>query len=109
LDRSAPATRLDKWLWHARFFRTRTAAGEAVADGAVRVNGQRVSKPAHGIRPGDTLTLVVGGRVRLIRVIGQAVRRGPAPVAQALYDDLDAPPAATPGDGPIDPASAGSA
>jgi ribosome-associated heat shock protein Hsp15 len=93
LDRSAPPVRLDKWLWHARFFRTRGAATRAVAEGVVRLNGARVSKPAHPLRPGDTLTFVLGGRVRVIRVRDQAVRRGAAEAARLLYDDLDDPAA----------------
>lgn len=89
-----PTQRLDKWLWQARFFRTRTLAAQTVADGRVRVNAQRVSKPATAVAAGDTLTFVQGGRVRLIRVRDLASRRGAAPEAQALYIDLDAPPEA---------------
>ena len=90
--------RLDKWLWQARFFRTRTVAAQTVAEGRVRVNSQRVRKPATAVGAGDTLTFVQGGRVRVVRVSALAVRRGPAAEAQALYVDLDAPPQA-PGDG----------
>ena len=86
-----PTQRLDKWLWQARFFRTRTLAAQTVAEGRVRVNAQRVSKPATAVAAGDTLTFVQGGRVRLIRVRDLGTRRGPAVEAQALYVDLDAP------------------
>ena len=86
--------RLDKWLWQARFFKTRSLAAAAVASGHVRVNGTPVSRPGRDIGPGDTLTFPQGGRIRLIRVLDLGTRRGPAPEAQALYRDLDAPPAA---------------
>lgn len=82
--------RLDKWLWHARFFKTRVLATREVAAGHIRVNGQRVTKPAHPVGPGDVLTFAQGARVRLIRVLGAAQRRGAAPEAQALYLDLEA-------------------
>lgn len=89
----APSTdvaRLDKWLWQARFFRTRGVAADEVAAGHVRLNGQRVRKPGHVLRPGDTLTFPQGGRIRLIRVMATGQRRGPASEAQRLYSDLDA-------------------
>lgn len=90
--------RLDRWLHHARFWKTRTAAAEAVAGGAVRLNGQKVTKPAQAVGPGDTLTFVQGNRVRLIRVLAPGIRRGPAEEARGLYHDLDAgPDAAQPG------------
>ena len=98
---AAGRIRLDRWLHHARFWKTRTAAAEAVAGGAVRVNGQRVTKPAHPVGPGDTLTFVQGGRVRLVRVLAPGLRRGPAQEAQGLYHDLGAgPDAAAPAPGP---------
>ena len=90
-DDARPLIRLDKWLWQARFFKTRSLAAAVVAEGHVRVNGTRTTKPAQPVRPGDTLTFVQGGRVRLIRVLAPGGRRGPAVEAQALYDDLDAP------------------
>lgn len=81
--------RLDKWLWQARFCKSRGIAAGLVASGRLRVNGQRVAKPAHPVGPGDVLTLPMGGQVRLIRVLAAGQRRGPAPEAQALYHDLD--------------------
>ena len=83
--------RIDKWLHHARFWKTRSAAAEAVAGGAVRLNGQRVTKPAQPVGPGDTLTFVQGRQVRVVRVLAPGTRRGPAEEARGLYDDLDAP------------------
>lgn len=62
-----------------------------IAAGHVRLNGQRVTRPGHVLRPGDTLTFPLGGRIRLIRVTATALRRGPAAEARTLYTDLDAP------------------
>lgn len=86
-----PQVRLDKWLWHARFFRSRTLAAGQVEAGAVRVNGLRVVKPARLVGPGDVLTFVQTGQVRVVRVLDPGLRRGPAAEAQRLYLDL-APP-----------------
>lgn len=83
--------RLDKWLVQARFFKTRGLACELCEAGRVRVNGQRTAKPAYAVGAGDVLTFPQGGRVRLIRILGLAVRRGPATEAASLYLDLDAP------------------
>ena len=80
--------RLDQWLWHARFFKTRGLATKLVASGHVRVDGDRVQKPSHALRPGVTLTFKQARRIRVIRVETLATRRGPAPEAQALYTDL---------------------
>ncbi len=88
---AAPKLRLDKWLFAARFFKSRELASALVSGGHLRLNGQPCAKPAHGVAVGDVLTFVQGGRVRLIRVAGLAARRGPASAAQVLYVDLDAP------------------
>ncbi len=85
-----PTVRLDKWLWHARFFRTRGIATAEVAAGHVRVNGVKVSKPGRAVGAGDTLTFAQGAQIRLVRVLATTVRRGPATEAQQLYLDLDA-------------------
>ena len=83
--------RLDQWLWHARFFKTRGLATKLVSGGHVRVDGIRVSKPSHALRPGVTLTFPQAKRVRVIQVDALTTRRGPAPEAQALYTDLTPP------------------
>lgn len=83
--------RLDKWLWQARFFKTRTLAASVVEDGHVRVNGTPVSRPSREVGAGDVLTFPQGRNIRLIRVLGTGVRRGPATEAQTLFLDLDAP------------------
>ena len=84
--------RLDKWLWFARFLKTRAAAAALVAGGGVRLNGEPCAKPARAVGPGDTLTFPQGRRVRVVRVTAIGVRRGPAPEAQGLYEDLSPPP-----------------
>ncbi|MEL6576031.1 MAG: RNA-binding S4 domain-containing protein [Pseudomonadota bacterium] len=84
--------RVDKWLWHARFFKTRGLAGELAGSGKLRLNGKHCTKPAQTVSPGDELSFPQGGRVRAIRVDAIGTRRGPAPEAQALYTDLDPPP-----------------
>lgn len=86
--------RIDKWLWQARFAKSRSLAAALVETGHIRVNGQPISKPGRDIGPGDTLTFPQGNRIRLIRVLDLGQRRGPAPEAATLYLDLDAPPAA---------------
>ncbi len=91
---AAPRIRIDKWLWQARFFKSRTLAAEAVESGHVRVNGTPVSRPSREVGPGDTLTFPQGRTIRLIRIVETGVRRGPAPEAQTLFIDLDAPSAA---------------
>ena len=80
--------RLDKWLWHARFFKTRSLASSKVSDGAVQVNQQPVKKRATTVSPGDVLTFAQGDWVRVIQIDAVATRRGPASEAQALYTDL---------------------
>ncbi len=76
--------RLDKWLWAARFYKTRALAAEEVARGRVSVNGQ-AAKPARELRPGDRLVLRQGAIERVVEVLAQSSVRGPASVAQTLY------------------------
>jgi ribosome-associated heat shock protein Hsp15 len=87
---AAEKLRLDKFLFHARFFRSRDAAAEIIAQGHLRLNGQHCLKPGHGVGPGDVLTFVQAERVRVIRVLALGTRRGPAGQAQQLYADLTA-------------------
>lgn len=79
--------RVDKWLWHARFFKTRSLAAKQVSAGHVRVNGSKISKPAHTIVPGDVLTFAQARMIRVVEVVALGDRRGPAPEAQTLYLD----------------------
>ena len=76
--------RLDKWLWAARFYKTRALATDEIDRGRVRVNEQ-VVKPARELKPGDLVELRQGVVLRTVRVLGLSAVRGPAPVAQALY------------------------
>ncbi|MFQ5764192.1 MAG: RNA-binding S4 domain-containing protein [Rhodospirillales bacterium] len=83
--------RLDKWLWYARFFKSRSLATRFCASGRLRVNGAVVSKAHYGLRVGDVLTFPKGRDVRVVKVLELGRRRGPAAEAQALYDDLEPP------------------
>jgi len=83
---SKAGVRLDKWLWAARFFKTRALAVEEIARGRVLANGQ-VAKASREVRPGDTLALRQGVVARTVVVRGVSGVRGPAPVAQALYEE----------------------
>lgn len=87
--------RLDKWLWHARFFKSRSLATAQVAAGHLRVNGAKVARPARAVGPGDVLTFMQGRRVRIVRIVAIATRRGPAAEAQTLYEDLSPAPEAS--------------
>jgi ribosome-associated heat shock protein Hsp15 len=80
--------RLDKWLWFARFAKTRTLAAKLVAEGFVRVNGQRVENAAKAVAVGDVLTVAVHRTTAVVRVEDLGARRGPAPEARLLYTDL---------------------
>ena len=82
-------SRLDKWLFHARFYRTRPLAQAATVAGRVRLNGIKVEKPGHILKPGDVLTLGKGGQVLAVRVLALAQRRGPPSEARALYEVLE--------------------
>ena len=80
--------RIDKWLWHARFHKTRSLAQAAATKGHIRLNGRRIEKSSAEVGPGDTLTVPRGREVVVVRVLGCGIRRGPAPEAQLLYEIL---------------------
>jgi ribosome-associated heat shock protein Hsp15 len=80
--------RLDKWLWQARFFKTRTLAAELAARRKIRINRMLVAKPHYRVRPGDVLTFPQGRAIRVVRVLALGTRRGPATEAQTLYVEL---------------------
>lgn len=85
--------RLDKWLWQARFFKSRTVASRLCAAGRIRIDGVPVEKAHYALRVGNVLTFPQARRIRVVRVRALGDRRGPAPEARLLYDDLtDAPP-----------------
>lgn len=78
--------RLDKWLWAARFYKTRALAVDAIKGGRVSLNGQR-SKPGHEVAAGDCIRLRQGHELKTIIVLGLSQRRGPASEAQQLYEE----------------------
>jgi ribosome-associated heat shock protein Hsp15 len=88
-DEKSDAQRLDKWLWHARFYKTRSLATAAIVGGKVHLNAERV-KPAHRVRIGDRLSLSLQGIVAEFEVLGLPLRRGPAAEAQAYYRETPA-------------------
>lgn len=100
---SADRIRLDKWLWYARQAKTRSKASKLIEEGKVRVNREKVSKPAQTIRPGDTITAMIGGRPRVLEVLALGSRRGPASEAMELYNDLSPVIASAPHQADITP------
>ncbi len=88
----ADSLRLDKWLWYARFFKSRTLASRLCAAGRVRINRRVVDKAHATLRAGDVLTFPQARAIRVVRVRALGTRRGPAAEAVTLYEDL-APPA----------------
>jgi ribosome-associated heat shock protein Hsp15 len=93
MDQGSDRVRVDKWLWAARFFKTRSLATDAVGGGKVEVNGER-AKPSKTVKPGDELKLRLGPYEHILIVRGLAERRGPASVAQSLYEETEASRAA---------------
>ncbi len=85
--------RLDKWLWYARFFKTRSLATKLISSGKLRINGEVTSKPHRQAQIGQVLTFAQGPYIRVIRIDGIGKCRGPAEEAAMLFTDLDPPPA----------------
>jgi len=81
--------RLDKWLWQARFFKSRALASRHVQEQRCRIDGRVVDKPHAAVAPGMVLTFALGPRVRVVRIVALGERRGPAPEARTLYDEID--------------------
>jgi len=87
MEREHPGTvRLDKWLWAARFYKTRSAAQQAIEGGKVKLNGER-TKPAKSLQPGDRLHINIRGYEWEIEVLALSDKRGPAVVARTLYSE----------------------
>jgi ribosome-associated heat shock protein Hsp15 len=80
--------RIDKWLWHGRFVKTRSLASRLVAEGKIRVNRGKVAKPSYVVEIGDVITATIAGKVRVVKILAIAERRGPPAVARTLYEDL---------------------
>jgi len=88
--------RIDKWLWHARVVRTRTAAAALADGGLVRINGTRIDAASRAVRVGDVITIALDRAVRVLKVAGFSERRGSAPEAAHLYENLQDPEPAGP-------------
>lgn len=91
-DSQGDSQRLDKWLWHARFCKSRTLASEFCETAGVRIGGQPVRKAHYQVKVGDVLTFAHGPHVRVLRIVGLSPRRLSPVLARELYDDLDPPP-----------------
>lgn len=85
--------RIDKWLFFARIIKSRTLAGKFAAGGNVRVNSEKIDQASALVKPGDVLTITQERRILVLRVLGCGERRGPAPEAQLLYEDISPKPA----------------
>jgi ribosome-associated heat shock protein Hsp15 len=83
--------RIDKWLWCARFVKTRALAASLVKAGHVRRDGRRLAGPDKPVRPGDVLTVALERTVLVVRVLAVADRRGPAPDARLMYEPVEPP------------------
>ena len=88
----AGAQRVDKWLWFARVVKTRTQAAALVTEGKVRLNTEKIDRPAQPVRAGDVLTIALFGRVRVLEVVLPGGKRGGAPDAALLFKDHSPPP-----------------
>ncbi len=91
IDNAGARIRIDKWLWHARITKTRTVAARLVETGQVRVNRRKIAKPAHDVGPGDVITIAVHDAIRVLKVMAPGIRRGPAPEARQLFEEVEAP------------------
>lgn len=104
-ETNEPSLRIDKWLWNARFYKSRTLAAKVCASKPVRLNSVLIAKAHTVLRLGDVLTFPKGDHIRVIKVLALGHRRGPAMEAQTLYEDLS-PPVLTPKkQRPLSPAS----
>ena len=103
MTEATPVLRLDKWLWFARFYKTRANATRAIASGRFRLDGEVMSKPHRAALPGQVLTFIQGERVRVVKIIALGTRRGPASEAITLYEDMSPPVVPRPGKGATAP------
>lgn len=88
MEQNLDSLRLDKWLWYARFFKTRSAASKMISSGKLRIDGALVNKPHRAVQIGHVYTFAQGPHIRVIKVLALATRRGPAPEAALLYEDM---------------------
>ncbi len=82
------AIRVDKWLWHARLFKSRTQASRLCRQGRIRVEGRVIAKADHRVAPGNVLTVPTAREIRVVRVLAVGARRGPAAKARLLYETI---------------------
>lgn len=87
-----PSLRIDRWLWFARFFKSRSLAAKICAEHRVRVNGAVINKSNHQVKADDVLTFPQGREIRIVKVLELGSRRGPAAEAQTLFEDLSTRP-----------------
>lgn len=91
MSASADASqRLDRWIWHARIVKTRTIAANLVAEGYVRVNGERAEQPGRAVKPGDVLTIALPARICVLKITGILPRRADATAARDIYENMKA-------------------
>jgi ribosome-associated heat shock protein Hsp15 len=88
LPQGAPAIRIDKFLWFARLAKSRSTAQKLAEQGLIRVNGRRIERSHTAVRPGDLVTFPHGSGARVVRIAALPRRRGPAPEAQACYEEI---------------------
>lgn len=80
--------RIDRWLWFTRLIKSRTQAAALISAGKVRLNGTRINKPSRAVKPDDVLTFAFNDKLHVVKVLSPGTRRGPAPEARLLYEDL---------------------
>lgn len=97
-ETAEPRLRLDKWLWYARFHKSRTLAAAVCAGGRIRLNGTPVTRAHQMVKPGDVLTFPYGKEIRVVRIVALGERRGPALEARTLYEAVATPEAGPPAD-----------
>ncbi|KAB2665731.1 RNA-binding S4 domain-containing protein [Brucella tritici] len=85
--------RIDKWLFFARVVKSRSLAAKLAVGGKVRLNRDKIEQAAHQVKVGDVLTITLDRRILVYKIVAPGERRGPAPEAQLLYEDLSPPPA----------------
>jgi ribosome-associated heat shock protein Hsp15 len=91
MENAGARIRIDKWLWHARITKTRSLAARLVETGQVRVNHRKIAKPAQDVGPGDVITIAIHNDIRVLKVTAPGIRRGPAPEARQLFEEIGMP------------------
>ena len=89
LEPTKACVRIDKWLWYARFFKSRALSAKMAESGKLRINRKVVHRAGRFVKPGDVLTFPKGIQIRVIQIMSLGERRGPAKEAEALYNDLN--------------------